>query len=257
MEEDDVISRYPLEMAKTLLRGLEIGMVYSMLSVSHCASILMRHSSDDISADKLDLILYYLAFSRVALSIPRPFYWIRSRNQLQKVLRSSSPREMSRRILQFTSAFNKISLDKILYYYYYTWLTMTIGVTMLNRSQLSVSLWRHAWFNVGFFVFHKICCVIYFAYLIRQPLNRGISKEILNDVSKVTQFSNSERSESEECSVCCCGFQATDKVRILSCSHVYHVLCIDEWLMNYRNKCPLCLNEVDYKKTDEIQSPVD
>lgn len=53
-------------------------------------------------------------------------------------------------------------------------------------------------------------------------------------------YSNILHEESEKCSVCLCKFEPSDKVRELDCRHVYHQACIDVWLTEHRNICPLC-----------------
>ncbi|PRT52474.1 Receptor y region, transmembrane domain- and RING domain-containing protein 2 [Wickerhamiella sorbophila] len=46
------------------------------------------------------------------------------------------------------------------------------------------------------------------------------------------------------CSVCLADFDASDKVRQLSCQHIFHQHCIDEWFTKYHSYCPLC--QLDY-----------
>lgn len=44
----------------------------------------------------------------------------------------------------------------------------------------------------------------------------------------------------EICSVCLCEFNDGEQIRVLSeCSHMFHVPCIDMWLMSH-SSCPLC-----------------
>ncbi|WCJ36044.1 RING/U-box superfamily protein [Euphorbia peplus] len=43
-----------------------------------------------------------------------------------------------------------------------------------------------------------------------------------------------------DCSVCLCEFTDKDKLRLLpSCSHAFHIHCIDTWLLS-NSTCPLC-----------------
>ncbi|KFY98712.1 hypothetical protein V498_01289 [Pseudogymnoascus sp. VKM F-4517 (FW-2822)] len=42
------------------------------------------------------------------------------------------------------------------------------------------------------------------------------------------------------CSVCIESFAENENVRILPCSHIYHQRCIDPWLLNKSDTCPLC-----------------
>lgn len=41
------------------------------------------------------------------------------------------------------------------------------------------------------------------------------------------------------CSVCIESFAENENVRILPCSHIYHQGCIDPWLLNKNDTCPL------------------
>ncbi|PKA53482.1 RING-H2 finger protein ATL79 [Apostasia shenzhenica] len=43
-----------------------------------------------------------------------------------------------------------------------------------------------------------------------------------------------------ECAICLCGFSDGDLVRVLpSCSHVFHLKCVDQWLSSNAS-CPSC-----------------
>jgi len=46
------------------------------------------------------------------------------------------------------------------------------------------------------------------------------------------------------CSVCLNDFDAGEKVRMLPCSHLYHLDCILPWLTACRGECPLCKQRV-------------
>lgn len=49
---------------------------------------------------------------------------------------------------------------------------------------------------------------------------------------------------SEKCQVCLNDFLLDEDVRILTCHHGFHKDCIDQWLIEGQNKCPLCREEV-------------
>lgn len=42
-----------------------------------------------------------------------------------------------------------------------------------------------------------------------------------------------------ECSICLESIKKDDHIRILNCTHTYHVNCIDTWLVN-NPRCPEC-----------------
>lgn len=44
--------------------------------------------------------------------------------------------------------------------------------------------------------------------------------------------------------VCLNDFETNEDVRALRCNHVFHVVCIDRWLV-YNKKCPVCRLDLD------------
>eukprot|EP00658_Telonema_sp_P-2_P021413 TRINITY_DN1852_c0_g1_i10.p1 TRINITY_DN1852_c0_g1~~TRINITY_DN1852_c0_g1_i10.p1 ORF type:complete len:656 (-),score=124.21 TRINITY_DN1852_c0_g1_i10:371-2338(-) len=46
-----------------------------------------------------------------------------------------------------------------------------------------------------------------------------------------------------DCSICLCEFEDDDKLRMLPCSHPFHVACIDRWLDGHTT-CPLCMRSL-------------
>ncbi|XP_023158915.1 RING finger protein 11 isoform X2 [Ceratitis capitata] len=50
--------------------------------------------------------------------------------------------------------------------------------------------------------------------------------------------------KSRECVICMIDFCVDEAVRYLPCMHIYHVHCIDDWLMRSLT-CPSCMEPVD------------
>ncbi|XP_072925045.1 RING finger protein 11-like isoform X2 [Hemitrygon akajei] len=48
----------------------------------------------------------------------------------------------------------------------------------------------------------------------------------------------------KECVICMMDFEYGDPIRFLPCMHIYHMECIDEWLMRSFT-CPSCMEPVD------------
>lgn len=46
--------------------------------------------------------------------------------------------------------------------------------------------------------------------------------------------------KTNECIICYEEYKANDKCRILNCKHIFHQACIDKWLLENSNTCPLC-----------------
>lgn len=56
----------------------------------------------------------------------------------------------------------------------------------------------------------------------------------------------------ERCAVCLGGYAEGDSCRKLGCNHQYHQMCIDKWLREGQNTCPLC-RETGAPKEEEVQ----
>lgn len=71
------------------------------------------------------------------------------------------------------------------------------------------------------------------------------------DVREIEIFESStynnedERYNTNDCSICLDEFTNNDLVCKLSCNHLYHVSCINEWFKN-KIVCPLCLHDYTY-----------
>ncbi|XP_054746072.1 RING finger protein 11 [Anastrepha obliqua] len=50
--------------------------------------------------------------------------------------------------------------------------------------------------------------------------------------------------KTRECVICMVDFCVEESVRYLPCMHIYHVHCIDDWLMRSLT-CPSCMEPVD------------
>ena len=44
----------------------------------------------------------------------------------------------------------------------------------------------------------------------------------------------------ERCGICLEEWADEDRCRVLECRHVYHAGCVDEWLVESSNTCPMC-----------------
>ena len=51
--------------------------------------------------------------------------------------------------------------------------------------------------------------------------------------------------KNRECVICMNEFLVGDIVRYLPCLHIYHTVCIDDWLMRGSFTCPSCMEPVD------------
>lgn len=46
------------------------------------------------------------------------------------------------------------------------------------------------------------------------------------------------------CYICQVDFEMDEKIKELSCNHLFHIKCIDIWLGSYSCKCPICKKQI-------------
>lgn len=49
---------------------------------------------------------------------------------------------------------------------------------------------------------------------------------------------------SDECPICLCNFEEGEMVRLLPCQHLFHKICVDEWLIKVKRFCPSCRRDI-------------
>ncbi|EFO18865.2 ring finger-H2 protein [Loa loa] len=79
------------------------------------------------------------------------------------------------------------------------------------------------------------------------PVPVGATVEQINRFSTTYKYikeNDIPENEQERCTVCLNDFEMDEEVRALRCSHVFHIVCIDRWLV-YNKKCPVCRLDVD------------
>lgn len=55
---------------------------------------------------------------------------------------------------------------------------------------------------------------------------------------------SSSSGANDQCTVCMVNFKEGEQLRLLPCMHQYHRQCIDHWLFNFSNNCPICQHDV-------------
>ncbi|XP_024967930.1 NEP1-interacting protein 2-like [Cynara cardunculus var. scolymus] len=76
---------------------------------------------------------------------------------------------------------------------------------------------------------------------------RGLSEDIIDSLPKRI-FGNSTQNDNEcnetSCTICLQDFKNGEEGReLLNCRHVFHLKCIDEWLIR-QGSCPICRKDV-------------
>lgn len=236
---DAMILEFPLEAALVMLRGIEVGIGFAVFSLMHCMHLLFTVTP--ISA--VDFWLFILGWLRLVCAIPRPLYWQRTRRELKSVRRGTSPQEVGRRLQRFHASLLTWSLETYLLYTFYAWLGVTLILTGIHDSDLSRALWKHCWLNLLLLFLHRVLCVAYFFYLTSSDLPRGLSQDVLDAVSSVYLYESGR--ETVECGICYAEYEQGESIRKLPCNHHFHKHCVDPWLTNHQNKCPLCLTVLE------------
>ena len=57
---------------------------------------------------------------------------------------------------------------------------------------------------------------------------------------KLSEINNHKCIFSENCPICFTSFTKDDNIRNLVCNHIFHKECIDKWLVDFENTCPVC-----------------
>jgi hypothetical protein len=73
-----------------------------------------------------------------------------------------------------------------------------------------------------------------------------VTDEILDENTKKLLFKNLDSNlkiNYKTCSICIDDYEEESEIRQLNCNHVFHITCIDPWLLKESYKCPLCRDD--------------
>ena len=73
-------------------------------------------------------------------------------------------------------------------------------------------------------------------------VNKGLNKNIINKIPSVT-FKKGIYEDCDKCIICQEDFDYGEKVKLLNCGHIFHIECIEPWLLKEK-LCPFCKSEV-------------
>lgn len=80
--------------------------------------------------------------------------------------------------------------------------------------------------------------------------NRGATQDIIerntfpHKYKRVRRISSTDDDESEKCTICLCQFEVENDVRRLPCMHLFHLDCVDQWLVTNKH-CPICRVDIE------------
>jgi len=80
-----------------------------------------------------------------------------------------------------------------------------------------------------------------------EPQPIGVNLDQIEKYSSRINYMADEKGDKERCTVCLVDFEKADELRSLQCQHIFHVDCIDRWLI-YNKKCPICRVDMDKSK---------
>jgi Ring finger domain len=237
----ELFNLYPIEAAIVLQRGLEIGAFISLLSLSHCCYLLSHFPSSEPAVDEIAVAV--LAVLRLLAALPRPLFWLKARRLLVHARGAAHPQAVARRLIAAGERLAGSVVERMLMWGFYSWIALTLAISGFSASPWLSRFWRHAWATVAVLVLHRILGVAFFLILLKSDLPRGLSNEALAAATRLRTFEEAQ-GDGEECGICYAPYQGGESVRVLSCGHAYHPVCVDPWLQGHRSVCPLCLRGV-------------
>ncbi|XP_053959065.1 putative uncharacterized protein DDB_G0291608 isoform X2 [Anastrepha ludens] len=82
---------------------------------------------------------------------------------------------------------------------------------------------------------------------------RGLARNEIDQLPNYKYNPDTHNGDQTSCVVCMCDFEVRQVLRVLPCSHEFHVKCVDKWLRSNRT-CPICRgNASDYFENPEHQ----
>ena len=75
-------------------------------------------------------------------------------------------------------------------------------------------------------------------------VSQGLTKEQIDQLL-FEVYSENNNKEDNICTICKNNFENGEKIRRLGCNHIFHMECIDPWLLE-KKTCPVCLNEIKF-----------
>jgi len=70
--------------------------------------------------------------------------------------------------------------------------------------------------------------------------NSGLEVIKMSEIAKYREEGKIASNTIEKCLVCLDDYEETEELRLMSCKHLFHKVCVDKWLQQGRNNCPAC-----------------
>ena len=239
---------FPHEASIVLVRSLELGALASTLLVAHCAYTCVRFSS--ALQGRLDLPLFLSCVLRVLMFLPRPRFWLAMRAHYREARFQPTPQLVARRLQQLHA--NPPGAEQLFGFFFHGWLAFMALLLWAgggSPTAFSAALWEHLQANLAALVLVRLASAGMFLWLQRLDLTRGLPAEVLESFSTLGAYAGA--AGEVDCAVCYGELVPGVSVRTLRCKHVFHAPCVDRWLLQKKNTCPLCMQVVGPEAVEE------
>jgi hypothetical protein len=81
---------------------------------------------------------------------------------------------------------------------------------------------------------------------LNNPANIGANQEHINSRTLSYKYDKEKNVIEEKCTICLCEYEQYDSVRRLPCIHLFHIECVDKWLIQSK-RCPICRIDIDFR----------
>lgn len=84
----------------------------------------------------------------------------------------------------------------------------------------------------------------------RMVVNRGASQNTIerntfpHKYKKIPRSGGDSEDNVEKCTICLSEFEDNEEVRRLPCMHLFHIVCVDQWLTTNK-RCPICRVDIE------------
>lgn len=252
MSTAELLENYPHESAIVLQRGVEISIILGGFLAAHCASLAWQFPP---CGDDPGLVLWALCVLRILSFVPRTQHGVRAHREVMCARCQPTPQLITKSLVEIRAPSDTGFFRQQMMLY--LWLACSfiaacaLDIFGCKHVQFPAQLRWHCLLNVLSLVLHKVLCVIIFVITTSSGGKRGIAPYALEECTRQLQFLPDDAACMKalglgemDCSICLGGYEIGQDLRLLSCRHHFHKACVDTWLLQRRNHCPLCLSVV-------------
>lgn len=243
----ELVVEHPVECAILMRRILLVGIgPFTALALNNAA--LLYTWAGPVGELGWEIrLLWGLALLRLLIFLPRPWLWFHLLAMYTRARHKPSPQEITHELLAIQNTW-QVRVNFRLTQFAYAYLAVTFVWTWASweRCALARELFRHCCWSVATMVVYQLCALLIFYRLLNsKSLERGVSHQVLAAHTALVRFGDADAPALEaQCSVCFYEYSEGESIRVLQCKHNFHARCIDAWLTQRKNLCPLCARPV-------------